>query len=166
PLSSIKHAGSPWELGLAETQAILMRNKLRQRIEVRVDGGLRTGRDVVIAALLGAESFGFGTATVVALGCAMARQCHLNTCPTGIATQRPELRAKFRGTPEQVVAYFTHIAEDVRRVMASLGVRRMDDLVGRVELLRRVDRPENPRGPLPELSGLPSRPAGASGPRA
>jgi len=165
PLSSIKHAGSPWELGLAETQAILMRNKLRQRIEVRVDGGLRTGRDVVIAALLGAESFGFGTATVVALGCAMARQCHLNTCPTGIATQRPELRAKFRGTPEQVVAYFTHIAEDVRRIMASLGVRRMDDLVGRVELLRRIDRPENPRARLLDLSALLSAPASESEPR-
>jgi glutamate synthase (ferredoxin) len=165
PLSSIKHAGSPWELGLAETQAILMRNKLRERIEVRVDGGLRTGRDVVIAALLGAESFGFGTATVVALGCAMARQCHLNTCPTGIATQRPELRAKFRGTPDQVVAYFTHIAEDVRRVMASLGVRRMDDLVGRVELLRRVDRPENPRAHLLDLSPLLSAPASTSEPR-
>ena len=165
PLSSIKHAGSPWELGLAETQAILMRNKLRQRIEVRVDGGLRTGRDVVIAALLGAESFGFGTATVVALGCAMARQCHLNTCPTGIATQRPELRAKFRGTPEQVVAYFTHIAEDVSRIMASLGVRRMDDLVGRVELLRRIDRPENPRARLLDLSALLSAPASESEPR-
>jgi glutamate synthase (NADPH/NADH) large chain/glutamate synthase (ferredoxin) len=145
PLSSIKHAGSPWELGLAETQAILMRNKLRERIEVRVDGGLRTGRDVVIAALLGAESFGFGTAAVVALGCAMARQCHLNTCPTGIATQRPELRAKFKGTPEQVIAYFTFIAEDVRRIMASLGARRLDDLIGRVELLQRIERPETPR---------------------
>src|SRR5437870_10364056 len=159
PLSSIKHAGSPWELGLAETQAILMRNKLRQRIEVRVDGGLRTGRDVVIAALLGAESFGFGTATVVALGCAMARQCHLNTCPTGIATQRPELRAKFRGTPEQVIAYFTHIAEDVRRIMASLGVRRMDDIIGRVELLQRIDRPETPRAQTLDLSALLASPA-------
>ncbi|HEX9217380.1 MAG TPA: glutamate synthase large subunit, partial [Gemmatimonadales bacterium] len=165
PLSSIKHAGSPWELGLAETQAILMRNKLRQRIEVRVDGGLRTGRDVVIAALLGAESFGFGTATVVAVGCAMARQCHLNTCPTGIATQRPELRAKFRGTPEQVVAYFTHIAEDVRRIMASLGVRHVDDLVGRVELLRRIERPETPRASLLDLSALLSAPASQAEPR-
>ena len=154
PLSSIKHAGSPWEMGLAETQAILMRNNLRERIEVRVDGGLRTGRDVVIAALLGAESFGFGTAAVVALGCAMARQCHLNTCPTGIATQRPELRAKFEGTPEQVVAYFTFIAEDVRRIMASLGARRLDDLVGRVELLRRIDRPETPRARALDLSSL------------
>jgi glutamate synthase (ferredoxin) len=165
PLSSIKHAGSPWELGLAETQAILLRNKLRQRIEVRVDGGLRTGRDVVIAALLGAEAFGFGTASVVALGCAMARQCHLNTCPTGIATQRPELRAKFRGTPEQVIAYFTHIAEEVRRIMASLGVRRMDDLIGRLELLRRIERPETPRSSLLDLSLMLAAPASKSEPR-
>ena len=165
PLSSIKHAGSPWELGLAETQAILMRNKLRDRIEVRTDGGLRTGRDVVIAALLGAESFGFGTATVVAVGCAMARQCHLNTCPTGIATQRPDLRAKFRGTPEQVIAYFTFIAEEARRIMATLGVRRMDDLIGRVELLRRIDRPETPRARLLDLSLLLAAPAGKSEPR-
>ena len=161
PLSSIKHAGSPWELGLAETQAILMRNKLRERIEVRTDGGLRTGRDVVIAALLGAESFGFGTATVVALGCAMARQCHLNTCPTGIATQRPDLRAKFRGTPEQVIAYFTFVAEEVRRIMASLGARRMDDLIGRVELLQRIERPESPRARLLDLSLLLVPPANA-----
>ena len=165
PLSSIKHAGTPWELGLAETQAILMRNKLRERIEVRVDGGLRTGRDVVIAALFGAEAFGFGTATVVAVGCAMARQCHLNTCPTGIATQRPDLRAKFRGTPEQVIAYFTYIAEDVRRIMATLGVRRMDDLIGRVELLRRIERPETPRASLLDLSFLLDAPASTSGPR-
>jgi len=165
PLSSIKHAGTPWELGLAETQAILMRNKLRERIEVRVDGGLRTGRDVVIAALFGAEAFGFGTATVVAVGCAMARQCHLNTCPTGIATQRPDLRAKFRGTPEQVIAYFTYIAEDVRRIMATLGVRRMDDLIGRVELLRRIERPETPRASLLDLSFLLDPPASKSAPR-
>src|SRR5437870_3393745 len=165
PLSSIKHAGSPWELGLAETQTILMRNKLRDRIEVRTDGGLRTGRDVVIAALLGAESFGFGTAAVVALGCAMARQCHLNTCPTGIATQRPDLRAKFRGTPEQVIAYFTFIAEEARRIMATLGVRRMDDLIGRVELLRRIDRPETPRASLLDLSLLLAAPASTSEPR-
>ena len=154
PLSSIKHAGSPWELGLAETQAVLLRNGLRERIEVRVDGGLRTGRDVVVAALLGAEAYGFGTATVVALGCAMARHCHLNTCPTGIATQRPDLRRKFRGTPEQVVAYFTLIAEDVRRILAGLGQRRLDDIIGRVDLLERVDRPETPRAQLLDLSLL------------
>jgi len=152
PLSSIKHAGSPWEVGLAETQAILMRNGLRERIEVRTDGGLRTGRDVVIAALLGAEAFGFGTATVVALGCAMARQCHLNSCPTGIATQRPDLRAKFKGTPEQVIAYFTFIAEDVRRIMATLGARRFDELIGRVELLQRIEHPETPRAQSLDLS--------------
>ena len=115
PLSSIKHAGSPWELGLAEAQHILVRNGLRHRIEVRTDGGFKTGRDVVIAALLGAESYGFGTAPLVAMGCAMARQCHINTCPTGIATQREDLRAKFSGTPEQVIAYFTLVAEEVRR---------------------------------------------------
>jgi glutamate synthase (NADPH/NADH) large chain/glutamate synthase (ferredoxin) len=154
PLSSIKHAGSPWELGLAETQAVLLRNGLRERIEVRVDGGLRTGRDVVVAALLGAEAYGFGTAAVVALGCAMARHCHLNTCPTGIATQRPDLRRKFRGTPEQVVAYFTLIAEDVRRILAALGQRCLDDIIGRVDLLERVDRPETPRAQLLDLSLL------------
>src|SRR5947208_603884 len=164
PLSSIKHAGSPWELGLAETQAILIENGLRHRIEVRTDGGLRTGRDVVIAALLGAEVYGFGTAALVAIGCAMARQCHLNSCPTGIATQRPELRAKFRGTPEQVVAYFTWIAEDVRRILAELGARSLDEIIGRVDLLERVDRPEVPRAQMLDLSALlalpPSPPGG------
>src|SRR6266446_4447164 len=166
PLSSIKHAGSPWELGLAETQAILIENGLRHRIEVRVDGGLRTGRDVVIAALLGAESYGFGTAALVAIGCDMARQCHLNTCPTGIATQKPELRAKFRGTPEQVVAYFTWIAEDVRRILAGLGCRSMDDAIGRVDLLERVDHPEVPRAQMLDLSLLLTDPlAGREEPR-
>ena len=154
PLSSIKHAGMPWELGLAETQAILLRNGLRERIEVRVDGGLRTGRDVVLGAVLGAEAFGFGTAAVVAIGCAMARQCHLNTCPTGIATQRPDLRRKFRGTPEQVVAYFTLLAEDVRRILASLGVRSLDEIIGRVELLDRVHPPDAPRAALLDLGAL------------
>jgi len=164
PLSSIKHAGSPWELGLAETQAILIENGLRHRIEVRTDGGLRTGRDVVVAALLGAEVYGFGTAAVVAIGCAMARQCHLNSCPTGIATQRPELRAKFRGTPEQVIAYFTWIAEDVRRILADLGVRSLDEIIGRGELLERVDRPEAPRAQMLDLSALlaPPPPPGES----
>src|SRR5881296_1311935 len=166
PLSSIKHAGSPWELGLAETQAILIENGLRHRIEVRVDGGLRTGRDVVIAALLGAESYGFGTAALVAIGCDMARQCHLNSCPTGIATQKPELRAKFRGRPEQVVAYFTWIAEDVRRILAGLGCRSLDDAIGRVELLERVDHPEVPRAQMLDLSLLLTDPlAGREEPR-
>jgi glutamate synthase (ferredoxin) len=158
PLSSIKHAGSPWELGLAETQALLIENGLRHRIEVRVDGGLRTGRDVVVAALLGAEAYGFGTAALVAIGCAMARQCHLNSCPTGIATQQPELRAKFRGTPEQVVAYFTSIAEDVRRILAGIGARSLDEIIGRAELLERVDRPEVPRAQMLDLSLLLAEP--------
>jgi glutamate synthase (ferredoxin) len=162
PLSSIKHAGSPWELGLAETQAILIENGLRHRIEVRVDGGFRTGRDVVIAALLGAESYGFGSAALVAIGCDMARQCHLNSCPTGIATQRPELRAKFQGKPEQVVAYFTWIAEDVRRILAELGCRTMDEAIGRVELLERVDRPEVPRAQMLDLSLLLVDPRGSA----
>ena len=154
PLSSIKHAGSPWELGLAETQALLIENGMRHRIEVRVDGGLRTGRDIVIAALLGAETYGFGTAALVAIGCDMARQCHLNSCPTGIATHRPELRAKFGGTPEQVVAYFTWIADDVRRILAELGCRSVDEIIGRAERLERVDRPEVPRAQMLDLSLL------------
>jgi glutamate synthase domain-containing protein 2/glutamate synthase domain-containing protein 1/glutamate synthase domain-containing protein 3 len=135
PLSSIKHAGSPWELGVAETQQVLVRNGLRGRVRLRTDGGLRRGRDVVIAALLGAEEFGFGTAPLVALGCDMARQCHLNTCPTGIATQRPELRARFKGTPEQVINFFMHLAEEVRELLAALGLRSIDEAVGRVDLL-------------------------------
>jgi len=160
PLSSIKHAGSPWELGLAEAQATLVSNGLRHRIEVRTDGGFRTGRDVVIAALLGAESYGFGTAPLVAMGCAMARQCHLNTCPTGIATQRPDLRAKFKGTPEQVVTYFSFVAEQVREILASMGFRSLDDIIGRADLLERVERPEVPRAQMLDLSMLmtPARP--------
>ena len=137
-LSSIKHAGSPWELSLAETQQVLMRNGLRSRICVRVDGGFQTATDVLLAAALGADEFGFGTAPLVALGCDMARQCHLNTCPTGIATQRAELRAKFRGKPEHVVRYFRMLAEDVRRALAQLGLRTLDQLVGRTNLLRQV----------------------------
>ncbi len=135
PLSSIKHVGLPWELGLAETHQVLVRQGLRDRVALRVDGGLRTGRDVVVAALLGAEEYGFGTAVLVALGCDMARQCHLDTCPTGIATQRPELRAKFTGTPEQIVAFFLAIAEDVRRELAGLGFPHLEDAVGRTDRL-------------------------------
>ncbi len=138
PLSSIKHAGAPWELGLAEAQQVLIRNGLRSRVRLRVDGGLMTAFDIVLAALLGADEFGFGTAALVSMGCDMARQCHLNTCPTGIATQRPELRAKFRGTPEQVVRFFTLLAEDVRRLLAQLGMRSLDEAIGRVDLLRQV----------------------------
>jgi glutamate synthase domain-containing protein 2/glutamate synthase domain-containing protein 1/glutamate synthase domain-containing protein 3 len=138
PLTSIKHAGSPWELGVAETQQVLVRNGLRDRVRLRTDGGLRRARDVVIAALLGAEEYGFGTASLVAIGCDMARQCHLNTCPTGIATQRADLRAKFKGTPDQVIAFFVHLAEEIRELLARLGLRSIDDAVGRVDLLRQV----------------------------
>jgi glutamate synthase (ferredoxin) len=138
PLTSIKHAGSPWELGVAETQQVLVRNGLRGRVRLRTDGGLRRARDVVIAALLGAEEYGFGTASLVAIGCDMARQCHLNTCPTGIATQRPDLRAKFKGTPEQVIDFFIHLAEEIRVLLASLGLRSLDEAIGRVELLRQT----------------------------
>ena len=164
PLSSIKHAGSPWELGLAEAQATLVRNGLRHRIEVRTDGGLKTGRDVVIAALLGAESYGFGTAPLVAMGCAMARQCHINTCPTGIATQREDLRAKFKGTPEQVIAYFTLLAEDVRTILAGMGARTLDEIIGRNDLLQRVEHPEVPRAQMLDLSLLMAAPAVEVGP--
>jgi glutamate synthase (ferredoxin) len=138
PLSSIKHAGCPWELGVTETQQVLVRNGLRGRIRLRTDGGLRRARDIVVAALLGAEEYGFGTAALVAIGCDMARQCHLNTCPTGIATQRPELRAKFKGTPEQVIAFFMHVAEEIRELLASLGLRSLDEAIGRVDLLRQA----------------------------
>jgi glutamate synthase (ferredoxin) len=154
PLSSIKHAGSPWELGLAEAQATLVRNGLRHRIEVRADGGLKTGRDVVIAALLGAETYGFGTAPLVAMGCAMARQCHINTCPTGIATQREDLRAKFKGTAEQVITYFTLLAEEVRQILAQMGFRSLDDVIGRNDLLQRIERPDVPRAQMLDLSML------------
>ena len=135
PLSSIKNAGAPWELGLAETQQVLVANRLRERVSLRTDGGLRNGRDIVIAALLGAEEFGFGTGVLVALGCDMARQCHLNTCPTGIATQREDLRAKFEGRPEHVVNYLLLIAEEVREHLARLGARSLQEVVGRSELL-------------------------------
>ena len=135
PLSSIKNTGAPWELGLAEAQQVLVANRLRERVSLRTDGGLRSGRDIVIAALLGAEEFGFGTGLLVALGCDMARQCHLNTCPTGIATQREDLRAKFEGRPEHVINYLFLIAEEAREHLARLGARSLADIVGRVELL-------------------------------
>lgn len=165
PLSSIKHAGSPWELGLAEAQQVLVANGLRHRVEVRVDGGLTNARDVIIAALLGAESYGFGTAPLVALGCDMARQCHLNTCPTGIATQREDLRAKFRGTPEHVIAFFTRLAEDVRTELALLGARSLAEIIGRVELLQRAERPELPRSTMLDLSQVLSPPRRIDEPR-
>jgi glutamate synthase domain-containing protein 2/glutamate synthase domain-containing protein 1/glutamate synthase domain-containing protein 3 len=135
PQSSIQAAGVPWEIGLAETQQTLLLNDLRSRITVEVDGQIKTGRDVVIGALLGADEFGFSTAPLIAMGCIMMRVCHLNTCPVGIATQDPELRARFRGTPEHVTAYLMFVAEEVRGIMASLGVRRFADLIGRADLL-------------------------------
>jgi glutamate synthase domain-containing protein 3 len=136
PLSSIKHAGIPWELGLAEVQQTLLLNDLRGRVRLQTDGQLKTGRDVVIAALLGAEEFGFATAPLIVEGCVMMRKCHLNTCPVGIATQDPALRAKFTGQPEHLIDYFFFVAEEVREHMARLGCRTMDELVGRTDLLR------------------------------
>jgi len=138
PLSSIKYAGNPWELGLAEAQQVLIHNGLRGRVRLRTDGGLRTARDIVIAALLGADEFAFGTAVLVALGCDMARQCHLNTCPTGIATQRPELRAKFRGKPEHVVRLFDELSAEVRQLLAKLGLPSLQAATGRTDLLEQV----------------------------
>ncbi len=135
PQSSVHGAGVPWEIGLAETQQTLLLNDLRSRITVEVDGQMKTGRDVVVAALLGADEFGFSTAPLIAMGCIMMRVCHLNTCPVGIATQDPELRARFRGTPDQVVNYLIMVAEDVRQIMASLGVRRFQDMIGHTEML-------------------------------
>jgi glutamate synthase (NADPH/NADH) large chain len=135
PLTSLKHAGAPWELGLAETQQTLLMNNLRDRIVVQVDGQLKTGRDVVIAALLGAEEFGFATAPLVVSGCIMMRVCHLDTCPVGVATQNPELRARFSGKPEFVVNFFEFIAEEVRELLASLGFRTLDEAIGQVELI-------------------------------
>ena len=135
PLSSIKNAGMPWEIGLAETQQTLRMNGLRGRVRLRVDGGIKSGRDVVVAALLGADEVSFGTAALLAEGCIMARTCHLDTCPVGIATQRTELRAKFAGRPEMLEAYLTHVAEEVRHILAGLGLRRLDEAIGRTDLL-------------------------------
>jgi glutamate synthase (ferredoxin) len=135
PLTSIKHGGTPWELGLAETQQVLVMNKLRDRIIVQADGQMKTGRDVVVAALLGAEEYGFSTAPLVVMGCIMMRVCHLNTCPVGIATQDPRLRAKFAGRPEFVENFFRFVAEEVREHMARLGFRTMDEMIGRVDRL-------------------------------
>ena len=135
PWSSIKHCGTPWELGLAETQQTLVLNRLRSRIRVQADGQMKTGRDVVIGALLGADEFGFATAPLVVEGCIMMRKCHLNTCPVGVATQDPVLRKKFSGKPEHVVNFFFFVAEEARQIMAQLGIRRFDELIGRADLL-------------------------------
>jgi len=139
PISSIRHAGIPWELGLAETQQTLVMNDLRSRVRLQVDGKLQSGRDIAIAALMGAEEFGFATLPLITLGCIMMRKCHLNTCPVGVATQDPVLRKKFTGQPEHVINFFFYIAEDLRQIMAELGLRKVDDMVGRVDCL--VQRP-------------------------
>src|SRR5207237_2687783 len=154
PVSSILHAGVPWEIGLAETQQTLVLNDLRSRIWVQTDGQLKTGRDVVVAALLGADEMGFATAPLIATGCVMMRACHLNTCPVGIATQDPELRKRFRGQPEHVVNYFFFVAEEVRRYMAQLGVRKFEDLIGRTDLLRTDEAIDHWKARGVDLSGL------------
>jgi len=140
PQSSIKYAGLPWEMGLSEAHQVLMLNRLRHRVRLRTDGGIKTGRDVVIAAMLGAEEFGIGTASLIAMGCIMVRQCHSNTCPVGVCTQDEKLRAKFTGTPEKVINLFSFIAEDVRSILASLGVRSLAEVIGRTDLLHQVSR--------------------------
>ena len=140
PQSSIKYAGLPWEMGLSETHQVLMLNRLRHRVKLRTDGGIKTGRDVVIAAMLGADEFGIGTASLVAMGCIMVRQCHSNTCPVGVCTQDPRLREKFEGRPEKVINLFSFVAEDVRGILASLGFRRLEEVIGRTDLLQQVSR--------------------------
>ncbi len=154
PVSSIKHAGLPWELGLAETQQVLVQNDLRGRVRVQVDGGLRTGRDVVVGALLGAEEFGFSTAPLIAMGCIMLRKCHLNTCSVGIATQDPELRRRFAGEPEHVIRFMFLIAEQVREWMAKLGFARFDDMVGQVDRLRQRTDITHPKAKTLDLSAV------------
>ncbi len=140
PQSSIKYAGLPWEMGLSETHQVLLLNRLRHRIKLRTDGGIKTGRDVVVAAMLGAEEFGIGTASLVAMGCIMVRQCHSNTCPVGVCTQDEVLREKFAGSPEKVINLFSFVAEEVREILASLGVRKLTDVIGRTDLLKQVSR--------------------------
>ncbi|MFP5317707.1 MAG: glutamate synthase large subunit [Acidimicrobiia bacterium] len=164
PLMSIKHAGLPWELGVAETQRALMENGLRDRVRLRMDGGLLTGRDVLMAAFLGADEYSFGTAAMIAEGCIMARACHKDTCPAGVATQRPHLRAKFAGTPEGVAAYMLFIAEEVRRGLAALGLRSLDEAIGRVECLRQRQT-EDPRADSMDLTPLITPPADGEAPR-
>jgi glutamate synthase (NADPH/NADH) large chain len=140
PQTSVKYAGLPWEMGLSEAHQVLMLNRLRHRVKLRADGGIKTGRDVVIAAMLGAEEFGIGTASLVAMGCIMVRQCHSNTCPVGVCSQDEELRKKFEGTPEKVINLFSFIAEDVRGLLAELGFRKLEDIIGRSDLLAQVSR--------------------------
>ena len=159
PLSSIKHAGLPWELGLPETHQVLVANDLRDRIRVQVDGQLKTGRDVAVAALLGAEEFSFGTAAVIASGCTMARACQLNTCPVGIATQKQELRKKFPQVAEWLMASYLFVAEETREWLASIGARTLDEIVGRVDLLQ-----YNPRQHSQEFQQRMARPISTAEP--
>ena len=154
PLSSIKHAGLPWELGLAETQQVLRLNGLRDRVTLRTDGGLRNGRDIAMAAILGAEEFNFGTIALIALGCVYVRQCHLNNCPVGIATTDPKFRGKFKGKPENVVHFFNSVAQEVRAIMASLGVAKMNDLIGRPEFLKQRVIPDHKKANMLDLSRI------------
>jgi glutamate synthase (NADPH/NADH) large chain len=163
PLTSIKHAGSPWEIGLAETHQTLVMNGLRSRIAVQVDGGLRTGRDVVVGALLGADEFGFATAPLIAAGCIMMRKCHLNTCPVGVATQDPVLRKRFVGKPEHVINYFFFVAEEVREMMAALGYRKFDEMVGQRQMLDRAKLLEHAKAQGLDFSKLFHRPTPWSG---
>lgn len=154
PISSIKHSGSPWELGLSEVQQTLVQNDLRGRVTIRVDGGFKVGRDVIIAAILGAEEYGFGTSALVAEGCVMARQCHLNTCPVGVATQKPELRDRFEGTPEMVISFLTNLAQEVRELLSMLGYRSLDEIIGRQGLLAPKIDSNNPRLHSVDLSRI------------
>jgi glutamate synthase (NADPH/NADH) large chain/glutamate synthase (ferredoxin) len=157
PIASIKFAGSPWELGLAETQQTLVMNGLRSRVKLRTDGGIKTPQDVIVATMLGAEEIGFGTSVLIAIGCDMARQCHLNSCPTGIATQKEELRKKFAGDPAMVINYFTQLAEGIREELAALGARSLDELVGRSDLLEQTE--DEGRAAMLDLSSLFAEPA-------
>ncbi|RVU45765.1 glutamate synthase large subunit [Lujinxingia sediminis] len=158
PVTSVKNAGIPWEIGLAETQQTLRLNGLRERVKLRVDGGLKTGRDIIIAALLGAEEFNFGTAALVALGCRYVRQCHLDTCPVGIATQREDLRKKFEGDPDMIVAYFQSVAQEVRELLSQLGAPSLDAIIGRSDLLKHLPHPDHPRAHRLDLSPLMAAP--------
>ncbi len=157
PLSSVKNAGGPWELGIAETQQVLVMNGLRERVTLRADGGMKTGRDIVIASMLGAEEFNFGTAALISLGCRYVRQCHLNTCPVGVATQDERLRKRFDGKPEELIKYFTAIAEEIRQILASLGFRSLNELIGRTDLLQQKTITDHSRANTVDLSGILAR---------
>lgn len=152
PLSSTKHCGLPWELGLAEAQQTLLLNGLRSKVTLRTDGGLRTGKDIITAAILGAEEFNFGTIAMIAMGCVYVRKCHLNNCPVGIATTDPKWRTKFKGTPEQVINFFNAVSQEARELMASLGVRKLDDLIGHPEFLKQRHVPAHPKANMVDLS--------------